>query len=265
MLPLCTKVTLLRLWLDRVIERGANEPLAALARDRLDADARGVGEADFLDAHLVLQKFDDLLSLGRLGRPFDARVDVFGVLAEDHDVEFLGMLDRARHAGEVTHRPQAYVEVEHLAQRDVERADAAADWRGERSFDADQEFAEGLDGFVGQPGLPLVERLVAREHFHPRDLALAAVDFLDRVVEDVLRRAPDVGAGAVAFDKRDDRAVGNFQSVIGAKSNLFAVAGNLDVLVCHRSRNSPRVLMIERMRDARLDVVPQRSECSAII
>ena len=202
------------------------------------------GKADFLDAHFVLQELDELLRFGRFGRPFDSRVDVLGVLAEDHDVELLGMLDRARHASEVAHRAQAYVEVEHLAQRDVERADAAADRRRQRSLDAHQEFAEGLDGLVGQPVLPLIERLLARKHFHPRDLALAAVNFLDRVVEDVLRRLPDVGAGAVALDERNDRAVGNFQSVIGAKSDLLAVAGNLDVLVCHRCRNSPRKLVI---------------------
>src|SRR5208282_1748024 len=239
---------------NRVIERGANQALGALARDGLDADSRGLGETDFRDAHFVLQKFDEFLCLGRLRRPFDSRVDVLGVLAKDHNVEFLGMLDGTRHAREVAHRAQAYVEVEHLAQRDVERADAAADWSRQGTLDADQEFAERFDGFVGQPAVPILERLLAREHFHPRDLALATVNFLHRVVENVLRRAPDVGAGAVAFDKRDDRAVGNVQGMIGAKGNLFAVAGNLDMLVCHRCRNSPLVRMIERRRGARFDL-----------
>jgi hypothetical protein len=39
-------------------------------------------EADLLDAHLVLQELDDLQRL-RVGLPFDAGVDVLGVLAED--------------------------------------------------------------------------------------------------------------------------------------------------------------------------------------
>ena len=47
--------------------------------------------------------------------------------------------------------PQADVEVEHLAQRDVERADAAADGRGQRAFDADEIFLERLDGVIRQP------------------------------------------------------------------------------------------------------------------
>jgi len=37
------------------------------------------------------------------------------VSPEDDDVEFLGMLDRTRDAGEIADRAQAYVEVEHLA------------------------------------------------------------------------------------------------------------------------------------------------------
>ena len=52
----------------------------------------------------------------------DARVDVFGVLAEDHHVDLLGRLHRRGHALEVAHRAQADVQVEHLAQRHVERA-----------------------------------------------------------------------------------------------------------------------------------------------
>src|ERR1039458_8518448 len=143
---------------NRVIKRGANQALGTLARNAFDSDSRGIGEAHILNAHFLEQKFDDLFCLGRLRRPFDSRVDVFGVLAEDYDVEFLRMLDRTGHAREVAHRAQAYVEIEHLAQGDVERADAAANRSRQRPLDADQEFAECLDGFVGQPGLPIRER-----------------------------------------------------------------------------------------------------------
>ena len=38
------------------------------------------------------------------------------------------MFDRGGDAGEVSHRAEADVEIEHLAQGDVEGADAAADW-----------------------------------------------------------------------------------------------------------------------------------------
>ena len=63
---------------------------------------------------------------------------------------------------EPAHRAQAHVEVEDLAQRDVERADAAADRRGERALDADEVLAERVDGLVGQPVAGRVERLLAR-------------------------------------------------------------------------------------------------------
>ena len=93
--------------------------------------------------------------------------------------------------------------------RDVQRTDAAADRRRQRTLDADQVRAKGLDGLVRQPVVELLEAFLARVDFHPRDLLLAAVRLRDRRVEHAHARAPDVGAGAVAFDERDDRIVGN--------------------------------------------------------
>src|SRR5690606_25910177 len=46
---------------DRVLDRLAHEALGTLARDRLDADARGGREADLLDPELFLQDLDELL------------------------------------------------------------------------------------------------------------------------------------------------------------------------------------------------------------
>ncbi len=75
---------------------------------------------------------------------------------------FSGRFTGDGHALEVAHRAQAHVEVEHLAQRDVERADAAADGRGERPLDADEVVRERVEGLVGQPAVELLERLLAR-------------------------------------------------------------------------------------------------------
>ena len=67
---------------------------------------------------------------------------------------FSGALHGRRHALEPAHGPQADVEVEHLPQGDVQRADAAADRRGQRALDADEVLAwTGRDGLVGQPGI----------------------------------------------------------------------------------------------------------------
>ena len=156
-----------------------------------------------------LTKSMNFLRFGRAFAELDTGVDVFGVLAEDDDVQLLRVLHRAGHAGVVLHRADALVEVHQLAQRHVQAADAAADRRRERSLDGDAEVHGGLDGVVGQPVLGLAIALFAGQHLVPLDLALAAVCLLDRCVEDPLRGLPDVAAGAVALDERDDRVVGD--------------------------------------------------------
>ena len=95
----------------------------------------------------------------------DARVHVFSVFAKDDDVDLLGMLHRAGHALVVLHRAHAGVEVENLAQGHVERANAAADRRGERSLDGDAQIARRGYRVVGQPGVELADRLFRRRRF----------------------------------------------------------------------------------------------------
>src|SRR5712691_1889482 len=112
--------------LDGVAHGRAGQALRTFLGHRLDADGGGLREADLLDLHLLLEKLDDLLRLGRPLLPLDARVDVLGVLPEDDHVDLLGMLDGRGHALEVAHGPQADIEVEHLAQGDVERAETFA-------------------------------------------------------------------------------------------------------------------------------------------
>src|SRR5438094_6467614 len=180
------------------------------------------GKRIFLTPMSPWSQGDQLPRLGALRRPLDAGVDVLGVLAEDHHVDLLGALHRARYAGEVAHRTEADVEVEDLAEGHVERADAAADRRGERPLDADHELLEGVDRVLGEPVLEAVEGLLAGEDLHPGDAALAAVGLLDRGVEDGLAGAPDVGAGAIALDEGNDGVGGDVEAAVGA--GLKAVA-----------------------------------------
>src|SRR4029078_5993277 len=170
--------------------------------------------ADLLDAHLLLQESDDLLDFRAFGLPLDPGVDILAVLAKDHHVDELGPLHGTGHTLEVAHRSQTHVEVEHLAKRDVERADTAANGRGEWSFDADQKLAKRVDGFVREPAIELLEGFLARVDLHPGDLPLAAVDLLHRGIEDMHGRAPNVGAGSVTFDERQDRSIGNFELAV---------------------------------------------------
>jgi hypothetical protein len=67
-----------------------------------------------------------------------------------------GRLTGAGNAGEPLHGAQAHVEVQHLAQRDVERADAAADRGRERALDADEY---SLNASTVSSGSQLLKRL----------------------------------------------------------------------------------------------------------
>src|ERR1019366_6172322 len=126
---------------------------------------------------------------------------------------------------------QADVVVEHLAQRDVERADAAADGRGERAFDADEIFLERLDGVVGQPVVEFFERLFAGENLEPGNLSLAAVGFGHRRVEHAHAAGPDVRAGAVAADEGEDGIFGNGEFAV--RDGDFSARGRGNVFIGH--------------------------------
>ena len=206
---------------DGVLDGRADEALGTRAGDRLDAEADGGGllgaEADLLKL-LGEVRLDELERLeGDLGTGFevDAGVDVLGVLAEDHHVDLARVLHRGRDAGEPLHGTEADVEVELLAERDVEGTDAAAGRRGERALDAHEVFTEGGQGRLGEPVAGLLEGLFAREDFEPLDLALAGVGLGDRGVEDAHGGAPDVRTGAVAFDEGHDGMVGDGQFAVG--------------------------------------------------
>ena len=221
----------LALVVDGVLDRTADQTLGAFGRHRLDADGGGLGETDFGHAHFILQEFDDFFYFWRAGFPFDAGVDVFGVLAEDHHVDLFRCLDRGGYAGEITHRAQAHIQVEHLAQRDVQRAHAAGGRRGERTLDRDHVVLHCLHGFRGQPLVSTVhfDRFFTGKHFHPRDLLLAAVCLGNCCVHHAAHRRGDVNAGAVAFDEGNDRHVGHVQRVVGIDGDFFSCGGNPDM------------------------------------
>ena len=237
----------LPLALDGVGDRAVDEPLAAEVADRfephphLDVDLaagradrlepllplpRGLrgAEPDFLELlrELLGEEVEHLLRLGRARRILDARVDVFGVLAEDDHVDLLRMLHRARHAFEPAHRAKAYVEIQHLPQRHVERPDPSSDRGRQRSLDSDQVLAEGLHRLIRKPGVEQVLRLLAGVNLHPRDAPLAAVGLLHRRVEDPLRSAPDVRSGSIALDEGQDGLLRDLQPPVAQRDGLTA-------------------------------------------
>src|SRR5262249_28279658 len=105
--------------------------------------------------------------------------------------------------------PQADVEVELLAEGDVEGADPAAHGRGQRALDADQVLAERVERRRRHPLLRLVEGLLPRQDLQPGDRALPAERLLHRGVEDALGSAADVAAGAIPLDEGNDGPIGD--------------------------------------------------------
>ena len=117
------------------------------------------------------------------------------------------MLDGRGDAFEVLHRPQAYEKIEKLTKRNVKRTNAAPYGCGQRTFDANQKFAESFDSVVRQPFIKFVFCRLACEYLKPRDLLLAVEGFLDRCIEHARTRCPNVWPGAVSANERNDRLI----------------------------------------------------------
>ena len=159
MLPLWTKFMFLRLFFSA-------HWIAARTRRSVPSTETGFkpmaavfGKANlgiFFWKVFLEQRFELSVGFGAVGK-LDAGVNVFGVLAENHHVDMLRMLHRRRHAVEIAHGTQADVEIEQLAQTDVERRHAAADRRRQRPFDADEKLRERRHGLFMQPAIVLLE------------------------------------------------------------------------------------------------------------
>ena len=213
------------------LDGAADQAFCAGGRNGLDADA-GIPANLFFAAleHVVVEEFEEFFYFGGAAFPFDADVNVFSVLAEDDHVHFFRLADRGGNPGEITDGADAGIEVENLAEGDVERADAAPDGSRERAFDGNAKIAGGVDGVIGEPLLEGVESFFAGENFEPGDVALAAIGFFYCGVEHAARGFPDVAASAVAFDEGDDGIVGHLQRVVRVANGL-AIGGHWHTVV----------------------------------
>src|SRR5467141_1963117 len=150
---------------------------------------------------------------------------ILGIFAVDDHVHALGMFHRGRNAREITHRPDACVEIEQLPQRDVQRPDSSAHRRSQRPFNRNAKISNRVHRLVGQPLLEFFECFFSREHFKPGNLALPAVRLFDRRVENAPRRLPDVASGPIPLDKRNDRTVG-YNEFTPHEFNRFPILRN---------------------------------------
>ena len=77
------------------------------------------------------------------------------------------MPDGGIHTLEVPYGPLADIQVQFLAERDIERPHALSHGGHQRTFYPDEEVFEGLEGRVREEGPVPVERGSACIHFHP--------------------------------------------------------------------------------------------------
>ena len=140
----------------------------------------------------------------------------------------------------VAHRADAGIEVEHLAQGDVQAADAAADRRGEGSLDGHPEVLDGVQSVLGQPLARLVEGLLPGQHLEPGDGAGAAVGLLHRPVEHAARGLPDVRPRAIPLDEGDDGPVRHLQTAFARMpDDLPAIRGRSQIIECPGQSHPP--------------------------
>ena len=127
----------------------AHQALRPGNRNRFDTYA-GI-QADLLLTalqHVLVEKLDEPGSVRSSLLPFDSGVDVFGILAVDDDIHAFGMFHRRWRAFVILDRAYTSIEIENLAQCDIQGADPAAHRSGQRSFDRDTELTDCIHGIV---------------------------------------------------------------------------------------------------------------------
>jgi hypothetical protein len=173
----------------REVEGELDDSARAGDRDRLDRDAC-VAVAQ--RPALRLDPLDQLARLVGALLELDARVQVLRVLADDHEVD---LVEAGADALVGLARPDLPVQVEALAQADVDRAEALSDGRRDRALERDTGGADGVQRLVRERiAAVLGHGLFAR-------LAHVPVELDARRLEHAAGRLGQLGAGSVTGDE----------------------------------------------------------------
>ena len=124
---------------------------------------------------------------------FEAGVEIFGVFADEHDVD---VLETGFDAGKILDRANVGVEIEGFAQAVVDAGGAAGDGRTHRALEGDAIAAHGFNGGFGDELAFFGGFVGAGFNFFP-------VDFRSCSLEDAARGGGDFRADAFAGDQRD--------------------------------------------------------------
>src|SRR5438876_1655475 len=160
---------------------------------------------------LLVQDLDHPAGFRRALLPLDSGVDVLGALSKDHDVEAFRMGDGAWDPWDPVDRPDVGVEVEHLPQPHIQRAEASTDRRGQRPLEPDDELPDRGEGGLREHVAVLEHRSLPAGAGLPADWPTAPEGGPDRPADPAPGRPHDVRANAVAPVHRDDGAFGAAQ------------------------------------------------------
>jgi hypothetical protein len=122
-----------------------------------------------------------------------SRVEILRVLADDHQID---VREARLHAGKVLDRPEVRVQIQRLAQADVDAREALRDRRRDRAFESDLVAADRIEQRARQ------RLAVALERGDPRVVPLP-VDVDSRGFEDPDDGRGHFGADSIAGDQRD--------------------------------------------------------------
>src|SRR5437879_3709916 len=167
------------------------------------------------DARLA-DSLDDRLHLALLRRvdvELDARVEVLDVLAHHDEVDVAA---RRGHARVRLRRPEVRVQVELLAQRDIHRAKACAEFGREGALERDAVASHRLERFLGERRAVLCHRGHADLLHVPLDLHAGR---LDRTAG----RLDDLRARAVTRDQRDGVCQDALPLAVTTFASYFAI------------------------------------------
>ncbi len=137
------------------------------------------------------------------------------------------MLNRAWGALVVAHRTQANIEIQLLAQRNVQGTDTAANRSRQWAFDGNTVVTDQIEGFSRQPDVLAVNvgRFFTGINFHPGNFTLAFVGFLNSGIHHFQHRRSHIYADTITFDEWDNRVVWNIQLAI-LQGDLFTFRRN---------------------------------------
>jgi hypothetical protein len=131
------------------------------------------------------------------------------------------------------HGALADVQIERFTQSDIKGADTPTYWSRERTFNANQEFLKGIDGFFGQPGTEFIKGLLSRVNFNPGNFPISLVGFLNRSIKNSLGCSPNVTTGTIAFNERYDCIIRYLKFPVN-DLDLFSPFGDF-YRACHKN------------------------------